>query len=132
MEKTWKSMTGGILAIIGGVITLFVSLGLFIASAAINYAGRWVNDYGFNGLPLDIAPIFVAFAIPLLLLGILAIIGGVCALQRKYSGLAIAGSIAALFPAGMLGLGAIVFTAISRDEFGPQVKNIAAVNGKSS
>jgi hypothetical protein len=54
--------------------------------------------------------------------GVLAIVGGVFAVQRKNYGMALTGAIAALFPAAIFGLGAIVFTAISRDEFGTEIK----------
>ena len=49
---------------------------------------------------------------------ILAIVGGIYALQRKIWGLALAGSIAAFFtPSWVLGVAAIVFTALSKNEF---------------
>ena len=119
-------MTGGILSIVSGVIAFFCSMGLFIASTILNYADRWVNNWGFNGLPINIGPIFAAIAIPLLLCGILAVVGGIFALQRKCWGLALAGAIAAFFPVWILGLGSVVFIAISHDEFKPIVKNTAA------
>jgi hypothetical protein len=49
--------------------------------------------------------------------GILAIVGGIYALQRKIWGLALAGSIAAFFPSWILGIAAIVLTALSKNEF---------------
>jgi len=45
-------------------------------------------------------------------------VGGIYALQRKIWGLALAGSIAAFFsPSWVLGVAAIVFTALSKNEF---------------
>jgi uncharacterized membrane protein HdeD (DUF308 family) len=132
MEETWKSTTGGILSIIGGVIAFFASMGLFIASTAINYTENWVGNWGLNGLPINITSILLAIAIPLCICGIIAIIGGIFALQRKCWGLALAGSIAAFFPASILGLGSVVFIAISRDEFGPKAKITGVTAGKSS
>jgi uncharacterized protein (DUF697 family) len=58
----------------------------------------------------------------MLICGVLAIIGGIFAVQRKNYGMALIGAIAALFPGWIFGLGAIVFTAISRDEFGMETK----------
>ena len=133
MEETWKSTTGGVLAIIGGVITLFLSIGLFIAASVLNYADNWATNWGLGSLPLNIAPIFIAFAIPLLLCAILAFIGGICAIQRKMWGLALAGSIAAFFPAWIFGLGSIIFIALSREEFNQPAKpTAAAVPAKTS
>jgi uncharacterized membrane protein HdeD (DUF308 family) len=132
MEETWKSTIGGILSIIGGVIAFFASMGLFIASTAINYTENWVGNWGLNGLPINITSILLAIAIPLCICGIIAIIGGIFALQRKCWGLALAGSIAAFFPASILGLGSVVFIAISRDEFGPKAKITGVTAGKSS
>jgi hypothetical protein len=54
--------------------------------------------------------------------GVTAIIGGICAVQRKHYGMALAGSIAALFPGWIFGIGAIVFTAIGRGEFLTETK----------
>ena len=59
-----------------------------------------------------------------------AIIGGVCAVQRKHYGIALAGAITALFPGWIFGIGAIVFTAIGRGEVvtetKPEIKQVAA------
>ena len=50
-------------------------------------------------------------------LGIVAIIGGIFAFRRKVWGLALAGSIAAIFGSTPLGIVSTIFTAISKDEF---------------
>jgi hypothetical protein len=63
--------------------------------------------------PSAILPLF---SIPLIL-GILAIIGGIYALHRKKSGLALTGSIAAFLPFSLLGLASIILIALSKDEF---------------
>jgi len=56
------------------------------------------------------------FAIPLIL-GIVAIIGGVYALRRRIWGLALAGSICAFFCAWFLGIPAIIFVILGKSEF---------------
>jgi hypothetical protein len=132
MGNSWKPLTGGILSIIGGVIGLFASLGLFIAISALNFTENWMGQWGLYDLPINVSSILLAIAIPLCICGIIAVIGGIFAVQRKCWGMALAGSIAAFFPAGMLGLGAVVFIAISKDEFGSQAKTDTAVTGKSS
>jgi len=107
-NKTWMPTTAGILDIIAG------SLGLILALIFIFIAGvmRFVPD-----IPPYLFPIFTALALPFALAGILAIVGGIYALQRKIWGLALAGSIAAFFPSWILGLTAIVLTALSKNEF---------------
>jgi hypothetical protein len=68
-------------------------------------------------IPPYLFPIFTALALPFAVVGILAIVGGIYALQRKIWGLALAGSIAAFFPSWILGIAAIVFIALSKNEF---------------
>lgn len=114
-KQTWMPVAAGILDIICGSATLFVSglLGVIgtIGSAVLNYFPVGIP-------PAVVAAIFLALAIPFTLLGILAIVGGIYALQRKKWGLALAGSIAAFFPPKwILGIAAIVLTVLSKEEF---------------
>ena len=51
------------------------------------------------------------------ILGILAIVGGICALRRKRWGWTLAGAIAAIFPIFPLGIASLVLTIMARDEF---------------
>ena len=108
MQKTWMPMVAGILDIIAGSWGLILALIFIFIGSVI----RFVPD-----VPVYLFPIFTALALPLAILGILAIVGGVYALQRKIWGLALAGSIAAFFPCWILGLTAIVLTALSKNEF---------------
>jgi hypothetical protein len=55
-------------------------------------------------------------AVPLLALGIVAIIGGVSAIRRKSFGLSLAGAICAL-PSNILGILAVIFVSVSKREF---------------
>ena len=116
MNKTWKSQVGGILAIIGGVIGLLASMGILIAITVLNTIWSW------GLLPINVIGILWIILVPMFICGVLAIIGGIFAVQRKKYGMALTGAIAALFPGWIFGLGAIVFTAISRDEFGTETK----------
>jgi hypothetical protein len=89
-------------------------LGIILAIALI-FVGvlmRFVPD-----MPPYLVPIFTALALPFAIVGILAIVGGIYALRRKIWGLALAGSIAAFFPSWLLGIAAIVLTALSKKEF---------------
>jgi hypothetical protein len=107
-KETWMPMTAGILDIIAGGFGLIAAL-VFIFIGGIM---RFMPD-----VPTFLFPIFTALSIPFAIIGILAIVGGVYALRRKIWGLALAGSIAAFFPSWILGLTAIVLTALSKNEF---------------
>ena len=104
MEKTWKPTVGGILAIIAGAVQDI--LGILGATGV-----------GFLGGIFGIGWLSVIFA-PLIVLGIIAIIGGVCALTRRIWGLALTGSICALVgPWFILGVLAIIFVSLGKGEF---------------
>jgi len=116
MDKTWKSQVGGILAIVGGVIGLLGCMGLLIAITVLGTVWQW------GLLPVNVIGILWIILVPMFICGVTAIIGGICAVQRKYYGMALAGAIAALFPGWIFGIGAIVFTAIGRGEFLTETK----------
>ena len=118
MEKTWKPTVAGILDIVSGALSL-VGLVLFIIGFMVFKAIGGTD----MPMPMPIIPIYgglaflFAVAIPILIAEILAIVGGIYALKRKKWGLALTGSIAALFASWPLGIAAIVFTAMSKEEF---------------
>jgi len=124
MNKTWKPQIAGILSIVGGVIGLLATLGIFIAISALNFTENWMGHWGMYDLPINVTPILLAIAIPFCVCGIIAIVGGIFAVQRKCWGMALAGAIAAFFPVWIFGLGAVVFIATSHDEFGTEVKTV--------
>jgi uncharacterized membrane protein len=113
MDRSWMPKVAGILAIVAGSLSIVV-----LISAAIG-AVVFVSMRGAD-IPMRM-PLFpaivVGLGIPLLVLDILAIIGGVFALKKKSWGLSLAGSIAAVFGSWLLGIAAIVFIALSRNEF---------------
>lgn len=114
MEKTWKPTTAGILSLIAGIL------------GAIS--GITVATVGGGAIPglLPMMPAYAAWmsgviaaiAIPLIIIGIVAIVGGTYALRRRIWGLALAGSICALIgPWSILGILAIIFVVMGKDEF---------------
>ncbi|HXZ29808.1 MAG TPA: hypothetical protein VEG43_01435 [Dehalococcoidia bacterium] len=106
MEKTWKPTVGGILAIISGAFEVIAFLVLFVFFIP--------PPPFFVGWPL-LGPVGTMLIV--LVVGIIAIVGGICALLRKTWGLALAGSICAL-PAGViLGVLAIIFIVLGKREF---------------
>jgi hypothetical protein len=115
MTSTWKPTVGGILSIIAGAIAVMV--------------GLWAIRRGEFVLRMMWHWRWEVIGVIALILGIVAIIGGVFAIRRRVWGLALAGAICALFPPhlGVLGILAIVFISLSRNEFGkrsstPEVK----------
>ena len=100
METTWKPTAAGICAIIGGVVALISGLmAVFVGS----FAGGLFMGF------------FAAFGVPFLVLGIIAIIGGIFALKRRTWWLALVGSICAV-PVG-IGIPALIFVIMGKQEF---------------
>lgn len=106
-NKTWKPTTAGILSIIAGAMQTIGGIVVAVVGGTI------------AGLPtVPIMPrIFGIIAIPIIILGILAIVGGIYALKRKVWGLALAGCICSLFGPWFLGIPAIIFVAMGKGEF---------------
>ena len=102
-----KSIIAGILSILGGAFGLFDILRRVLDPSNIGIIGRFFN-IGYLVLPIMIAQIIIC---------VLAIIGGIFAFKHKLWGLALAGSIAAIFAAWPLGIVALIFTIVSRKEF---------------
>jgi hypothetical protein len=108
MERPWRPLTAGILDLVSGVGMLFICFWLVLAggiTTIITTVPPWVPSLLFG------------IAIPFALLSVLAVIGGIFAIQRKVWGLALAGAIAAFFCFFVFGIVAIIFTALSRNEF---------------
>ena len=113
MERPWRPTTAGIVSIvagaeglIGGIIVTVIggmlgSLSSLIGSAEIYTA---LN-------------ILLAIGIPLIIFGIVAIVGGIYAIKRRIWGLALAGSILAILCSPILGIIAVIFVAQSKKEF---------------
>ena len=122
VTKTWKPTTAGILEIIDGAGTIIFSLILLAGTIIMSTAASWA---GFN--EQDFAPMTLGAVVGLMglftfvvgVLGVLELIGGILAVQRKSWGVALAGAIAAAIPGNILGILAIIFLAMSKDEFTP-------------
>jgi len=114
MKRTWKPTVAGILNVIAGVFGLLGGLVLVVLGSV----GSEFLAYLGCGMP-QLAPFafLLATGVPLLILGILALIGGIYALRRKIWGLALAGSIATVLFSQLLGILAIIFIALSEEEF---------------
>lgn len=110
MERTWKPVTAGILNLVGGILTLIAGLSLLLGASFV------ATFYTGLGMPIS-ASMLSAMAIPNVVLGILAVIGGVFCLKRNHWGWALTGSIANVLTAFILGVLAIIFVAMGKNEF---------------
>ena len=113
MEKTWKPTTAGLLAKIAGIIGIVVG-GITIGMGALG---------GLGGLPgFEMFPWFFAWAtipwgVAQIIFGIIAIIGGNHARNRRSWGWALVGSILAIPLVAPLGILAVIFLALGKNEF---------------
>lgn len=105
VPKTWKPTTAGILCIVAGVFNLIA--GILVAGLGGTFGGMW-------GVPW-----IGAIGAPLIVFGIIAIVGGVFALRRRVWGMALVGGIFSLFPPQIIVLGilAIIFVSLGKKEF---------------
>jgi uncharacterized membrane protein HdeD (DUF308 family) len=119
-EKTWMPTVAGVLNIIVGSLRLLAVFGIIIAIVAIYGTSYWWDYIEGDMYPLTLGAfvgILIVVAVFLFVAGILSFLGGISALQRKWWGLALAGSIASVFGPVLLGIPAIIFTVMSKDEF---------------
>jgi hypothetical protein len=115
--KTWKTRAAGVLAIVCGV--LGVSEWLWVAVLEVlGYGWPAVGDF------LGLGAILPILATVTLAIRIVAIVGGIFALKRKRWGLALAGSVCAIFSSVFLmllnvplAIAAIVLVVLGRREF---------------
>ena len=118
MKKTPMPTIAGVLAILSGTASILA----FLAFLVGGMAAAWTIPFGLEwapGLGLQFAAGF-AFKTLGLGIGVIALIGGIFAIQRKHWGWAMAGSVCALAPVFVFGVAAIILTAVARPEFAAQ------------
>lgn len=114
VQKTAKPIAGGILVAIAGILALY-------QGASIAFLGGGIAAIpGLGGLGLETI-LYVCGAI-FIIFGLIALLGGIMALQRKMWGLALVGSILGLLGLGLLigsilALIGLILIAISKSEF---------------
>jgi len=108
MASEWKSLTAGILDIISGVGMLFVCFWLVLAGGITSMVGS---------VPQWVPGLLFGLAVPLVILAVLAGVGGIFAIKRKVWGMALVGSIAAFLCCFLLGVISVILTAVSQNEF---------------
>ena len=113
-NQTWKPPTAGILSIIAGVLGMIIGIVAVAMGALITVLP----------VPPEIVAQFLwMFGAAPIVLGIVAIIGGIYALLRRRWGLALGACICSLLcvfpllPAMILGILAIIFVGLGKREF---------------
>jgi hypothetical protein len=113
---------GGILSIIAGAFEIIGGALIVVFTAGIRILLRLAllpfhpRDWFEHIIPV-IPSWLIIVGVPLVVLGIIAIIGGISAIRRKSFGLSLAGAICALIPLNLLGLLAVIFVSIAKREF---------------
>ena len=107
----WMPLTAGILDLVAGVPALLIGI---LVAAGLGALGRLIGR--FSGVA-GVGVIMGAIGVALIIFALIAIVGGVFALRKRTWGLALAGSIFALFCAWILGIPAIVFTVMGKKHF---------------
>jgi hypothetical protein len=114
MAEGKNHRVAGILNIVSGALALlwFVILlaGILVTSGTLGIPGT-------EAIPGFVSTILTVIAVPTLIIGILALVGGIFALQKNSWGLVLAGAIASVLTFFVLGIIAIVFTVQAKEEF---------------
>ncbi len=105
MDKTRMPKVAGTLIMISGVLAI-------VGAVPAGWVVRGVVGFGTSGTVM--IPI-AAVALPLLAIGVLAVMGGRSALRRRNWGLAMAGGVCAVI--FLLGIPAVILLVLSKKEF---------------
>ena len=114
--RTWKATTAAILELVAGALNLVAGVIVLLISGALA-AGLELAGLSDISATAPI-PVVAAVGVPLLLLGVSALVGGICTLRGRHWGFALFGAICSIPQfAGLLGITAIVLLVLSREEF---------------
>ena len=113
MNTRWLPVAAGVLEIVAGITALAGALALgFSATVVANIPAAQAE-----GFPLSVVAGFLAVLSALVLLaGLLSVIGGIFALNRRRFGWALTGAIAATFCSPPFGVPAIILTVLGEAE----------------
>jgi len=104
MERTWRARWAGILTIIAGCF------GIGFGATAATFL-ELISEFA------EMPGLGAMIGAPLIVVGIIALIGGIYTLRRKAWGFALTGAILACFCFPPLGVLAIIFVVMGRREF---------------
>jgi hypothetical protein len=111
-------VAGGILNIVSGAIGLIATAFLvaFSITLGAGIAHEVLSSLGVLELGIPVTIIWM-FAIPILFISTVSIIGGVYAVNKKNWSLALAGAACSIVTSQVIGVIAVIFIAISKKEF---------------
>lgn len=113
MDRSWIPTTAGVLDLLAGTLALIG----FAALVFIGFILRTAPDVDQDEFGIALAQaLFAALAMGALLLALLALFGGVCALQRRRFGWALAGAIAAAVLCAPLGVPSLILTVVAEQD----------------
>jgi len=99
-----------VMPVLGGVFILIPAIGWIIGGAWMAVAGN-----ALFGISLGASSVLTVCGAIMLLLGIIALLGGIFAIQRKHFGLAVLAGVFVL--PSILGLVGLILVAVSHEEF---------------
>ena len=99
--------------IVAGIINIVIGAGALLA---LSVFGIIILVAGSLTIPV-LGFLVALLAVPLIAIALLALVGGIYAVQRKMWGWALAGSIATALMLNIVGVVSIVLVAVSRGEF---------------
>lgn len=117
MAQTSKATVAGILDIIAGISGLVGGIPLLVIALVGSGVLGTLPDPEVRFLAILPMALFLPLALLCFLSGVLAIAGGIAAFNRRRWGLAVAGSIAAVFGFFPVGIAAVIFTILAESEF---------------
>jgi hypothetical protein len=117
MAETSKATVAGVCDIVAGICGLAGGIPLLVLALVGSSVLGTVPDPKLHILNLIPLALFLPLALLCWLAGVVAIVGGIAALNRRRWGLALAGSIAAVFGFFPVGIAAVVFTILAEPEF---------------
>lgn len=114
---THKATVAGALDVVAGIAGLMGGIPLLVLALVGSGVVGSLADPELKPLAIIPLALFLPLALLCFLGGLLAIVGGIAAFNRRRWGLAVAGSIAAVFGFFPLGIAAIIFTILAEPEF---------------
>ena len=126
-----KATVAGILDITAGIIGILGGIPLLVLAFGGAVVLGMVPEPEANRLAILPLALFLPLAIFGFLAGLVAIVGGLAAINRRRWGLSVAGAIAAIFGFFPVGIAAVIFTILAEPEF-RAARELTASQGRES
>ena len=113
-------VVAGVLSLVSGAFGILGSIAMILVSvffwSSISIEANTPDEFPF----FIFQAIYLVWGIVILVLSILAIIGGIFSLQRKHWGMALTGAIASILTFLPAGIVAVIFVALYKQDFDKQ------------